>query len=368
MQILDPCTGTGNFIVNLLRRIPKKDLPRMYRQQLFANEVMLLPYYIAALNIEHAYYELTGSYEPFPGLCFVDTLELAKGQQNTFGFMTEENVARVRRETEAPITVIIGNPPYNAWQLNENDNNKNRKYEIIDRRVSETYAKDSTATNKNALSDMYVKFFRWAVDRLNGRDGIVCFVSNNSFVDQIAFDGMRKHLLQDFTRVYHVHLEGNVRQNPKLAGTTYNVFGIQVGVGITVAVRASRHRGHRLLFHRVDKTLAQGAQAGLAVATRQRRRREVAEAEARRAPDLAGAGERRRVRGISSRSERKKEDRRAKRSEAIFGLHSLGIKTNRDDWSYDFNAGVLRERIREFVENYNAEVDRYRRAGGKGEY
>ena len=102
---------------------------------------------------------------------------------------------------------------------------------------------------------MYVKFFRWAVDRLNGRDGIVCFVSNNSFVDQIAFDGMRKHLLQDFTRVYHVHLEGNVRHNPKLAGTTYNVFGIQVGVGITVAVRASRHRGRRLLFHRVDKTL-----------------------------------------------------------------------------------------------------------------
>ena len=255
VHILDPCTGTGNFIVNLLRRIPKKDLSRMYREQLFANEVMLLPYYIAALNIEHAHYELTESYAPFEGLCFVDTLELAKGKQNTFGFMTEENVQRVRRETETPITVVIGNPPYNAWQLNENDNNKNRKYEIIDRRVSETYARDSTATNKNALSDMYVKFFRWAVDRLNGRDGIVCLVSNNSFIDQIAFDGMRKHLLQDFTRVHHLHLEGNVRHNPKLAGTTYNVFGIQVGVGITVAVRASRHRGHRLLFHRVDKML-----------------------------------------------------------------------------------------------------------------
>ena len=98
VHILDPCTGTGNFIVNLMRRIPKKDLPRMYREQLFANEVMLLPYYIAALNIEHAYYELTGEYEPFEGLCFVDTLDLAEGEQSTFGFMTEENTERVERQ------------------------------------------------------------------------------------------------------------------------------------------------------------------------------------------------------------------------------------------------------------------------------
>ncbi len=365
VQILDPCTGTGNFIVNLLRRIAKKDLPRMYGRQLFANEVMLLPYYIAALNIEHAYYELTGSYEAFQGLCFVDTLELAKGRQNTFGFMAEENVARVRRETEAPITVIIGNPPYNAWQLNENDNNKNRKYEIVDRRVSETYAKDSKATNKSALSDMYVKFFRWAVDRLNGRDGIVCFVSNNSFVDQIAFDGMRRHLLQDFTRLYHVHLEGNVRHNPKLAGTTYNVFGIQVGVGITVAVRASRHRGHRLLFHRVDKTLRKEhklawlSQHGSITGVKWRRL-----SPDKRQTWLVPANGREFREFIASGA---REGRSAAEAEqAIFGLHSLGIKTNRDDATYDFQRGVLIERVRELIENYNAEVDRYRRAGAKG--
>ena len=110
--------------------------------------------------------------------------------------------------------------------------------------MRETYAKDSTATNKNALSDPYVKFFRWATDRLQGRDGIVCFVTNNSFVDQIAFDGMRKHLLQDFTHIYHLDLHGNVRQNPKLTGTTHNVFGIQVGVGITIAVRHTQRALH----------------------------------------------------------------------------------------------------------------------------
>ena len=153
VNILDPCTGTGNFIVNLIRRIPKKDLPRVYRQQLFANEVMLLPYYIAALNIEHAYFELTGNYEPFEGLCFVDTLDMAEAQQGQFGFMTEANTERVERQKKAPITVIIGNPPYNVGQINENDNNKNRKYAVIDKRIRDTYAKDSSATNKNALSD-----------------------------------------------------------------------------------------------------------------------------------------------------------------------------------------------------------------------
>jgi predicted helicase len=364
VNILDPCTGTGNFIVNILRRIPKKDLPRMYREQLFANEVMLLPYYIAALNIEHAYYEQTGVYEPFEGLCFVDTLDLAKGKQGTFGFMTQENVARVEREKTAQITVVIGNPPYNAWQLNENDNNKNRKYEIIDRRVSETYAKDSKASNKNALSDMYVKFFRWAVDRLNGRDGIVAFVTNNSFVDQIAFDGVREHFTRDFTRLYHLHLEGNVRQNPKLSGTAYNVFGIQVGVGITIAVRCERHRQDRLLFHRVEKML-------------------------RRQQKLAWLAGHRDVKGVKWQR-LKPDDRhtwlvpengeqfaaflpmgtkeskaiRNGSAETIFATYSGGVKTNRDDVVYDFHRRALVERVGAFIDAYNSEVDRYKRRRG----
>jgi hypothetical protein len=127
VNILDPCTGTGNFIVNLMRRVEPRDQPRVYRGQLFANEVMLLPYYIAAQNIEHEYYDLTGTYEPFGGLCFVDTLELAESEQGVLSFMSEENTARVERQKKTPINVVIGNPPYNVGQLNENDNNKNRK-------------------------------------------------------------------------------------------------------------------------------------------------------------------------------------------------------------------------------------------------
>ena len=367
VNILDPCTGTGNFIVNILRRIPKKDLPRMYREQLFANEVMLLPYYIAALNIEHAYYEHTGTYEPFAGLCFVDTLDLAKGRQGTLGFMEQENVARVERQKGAPITVILGNPPYNAWQLNENDNNKNRKYEVIDRRVSETYARDSKASNKNALSDMYVKFFRWATDRLNGRDGIVAFVSNNSFVDQIAFDGMRKHFLEDFTRVYHLHLEGNVRQNPKLSGTMYNVFRIQVGVGITVAVQSKRRRGHRLSFHRVEKTLRRERKlawlahhAGVAGVKWQR-----LDPDGRHTWLVAANGEEFAAL-VPIGSKEGKADRAAP-AHTVFGVYSVGIKTNRDDVVYDFLRPALAQRVERVVDDYNSEVDRYERAGRKAD-
>jgi len=367
VNILDPCTGTGNFIVNIIRRIPRKDLPRMYRQQLFANEVMLLPYYIAALNIEHAYYEQTGAYEPFAGLCFVDTLDLAKGEQGTFGFMEQENVARVQREKDAHITVIIGNPPYNVGQVNENDNNKNRKYDVIDQRIRETYARDSIATNKNALSDVYVKFFRWATDRLNGRDGMVCFVSNNSFVDQVAFDGMRKHLMQDFTRIYHLHLEGNVRHNPTLSGTMYNVFGIQVGVGVTIAVHSSRRRARHLFFDGVDRGLRRHRK--LAVLTRHETISGIH--WKRLAPDTRynwltrrHAAEFGLLLPIGSAQVKAGA---AGQGGTIFEAYSNGLVTSRDTWVYGYDAVQVAHHVRLMVETYNSELDRWRRAKKPGD-
>jgi len=239
--ILDPCTGTGNFIVNLIRRIPPKKLAAAYANNLFANEIMLLPYYIAALNIEHAHYELTGSYEPFEGLCFVDTLDIAEHKQRGFDFFTQKNTERVERQKKTPITIVIGNPPYNANQQNENDNNKNRKYPIVDLRISESYAKDSSASNKNALSDMYVKFFRWASDRLGQRDGILCFVSNNGFLNGVAFDGFRKHLAKDFSGIYHFDFKGNARTTgERRRREGGNIFSDQIRVGIGIVVFHSK--------------------------------------------------------------------------------------------------------------------------------
>ncbi len=195
------------------------------------------------MNIEHAYSERTHSYLPFEGLCFVDTLALADGPPRLFA---ERNTTRIERERDAELMVIIGNPPYNAGQGNENDNNKNRKYPFVDARIRETYARDSQATNRNALSDAYVRFFRWAADRLNGRGGIVCYISNNSFVTKHAFDGMRKHLLHDFTQIWHLDLGGDARE-----GEQGNVFGIKVGVGITIAVRTSENLARGLWYYRV---------------------------------------------------------------------------------------------------------------------
>lgn len=239
VHILDPFVGTGNFMLRVMRQIKRTRLEEKYRDELHCNEVMLLPYYIAAMNIEHSYYELTGHYAPFDGICLVDTFELAEEPQAGFDFFSAENSERVQRQQAADIFVVIGNPPYNAWQLNENDNNKNRKYPRLDRRINETYVHDSAATLNNALYDPYVKAFRWASDRI-GDEGIVAFVTNNSFIDGLAFDGMRKHLAQAFDTIYVLDLGGNVRKNPKLSGTTHNVFGIQVGVSITILVRKLR--------------------------------------------------------------------------------------------------------------------------------
>jgi len=363
VNILDPCTGTGNFIVNLIRRIPKRDLGRMYREQLFANEVMLMPYYIAALNIEHAYYEKTGEYEPFEGLCFVDTLDLAEAEQKTFGFMTEKNTQRVQRQKDAPITVVIGNPPYNVGQLNENDNNKNRQYAVVDARVKTTYVKDSNATLRMQVYDPYVKFFRWATDRLQGRDGIVCLVSNNSFVHQVAFDGMRKHLMRDFHRIYHVDTHGNVRENPKLSGTTHNVFGIQVGVGITLAIRSNGVRKKSLKYCRLPETWRK--ERKLSWLTRKGTITRVSWRAVE--PDLRNTWM------IPERAEEygkfvtmgSKIARAAKpmQAQALFKVYTSGVKTNADHYVYSFHSEALRSRARRMVEDYGAALDRWRRLG-----
>lgn len=361
VKILDPATGTGNFIVNLLRKINGRDLKRKYREELFANEIMLLPYYIASLNIEHAYFDLTGEYEPFEGICFTDTLDLAESQQ--LSLFAEENTERVERQKNADITVIIGNPPYNVGQVNENDNNKNRRYKEIDRRIRGTYVKDSKATLNTKLYDAYVRFFRWAVDRLQGRDGIVCYVSNNSFIDQRAFDGMRKHLRQDFDQIYHLDLHGNVRQNPKLSGTTHNVFGIQVGVGITIAVRHREGTAHYVKYHRAPEDWR--ASQKLIYLSTVKTVGGVDWINLR--PDTNNtwltAGMQDDFITFLPMGTKEAKAGLAASSGTLFRTYSLGASTNRDSVVYDFNRDVLIKRVKQFIADYNAEIARWIGAG-----
>ena len=232
VHIIDPFVGTGNFIVRLMREIDTFKLEAKYRSELWCNEVLLLPYYIASLNIEHEFYRATNTYLPFEGISLVDTFDLAEDRQ--LSLLTAENTARVEKQKTAPMFVIIGNPPYNVGQQNANDNNRNRKYPAMDKRLRDTYALDSKASAKNTLYDAYVKSIRWASDRI-GKSGIVALVTNNGFLDAKAFDGMRKHLATDFDEIYILDLGGNARRGKLVSDAS--VFGIQVGVSINFFVK-----------------------------------------------------------------------------------------------------------------------------------
>lgn len=361
VHIIDPCVGTGTFMMEILQQLPGATLEQKYRDELHCNEIQLLPYYIASLNIEHAYLEKTGRYESFPGICFADTLDIMDTPQ--MSMFAPDNSERVDRQKQAPIRVVIGNPPYNAWQENENDNNKNRKHPNVDKRIAETYARASKASNKNALSDVYVKFFRWASDRLGDRDGIVCYVSNNSFLNQIAFDGMRQHLLKDFSRVYVFDLGGNVRKNPKLSGSKHNVFGIQVGVAITILIRNRQHTTPEIHYarldefwtkeHKLDFLAAQAdyTQTAWQPLTPDARNTWLTEGLKADFDAFMPIGSKE-AKGGSLLS-----------AETIFKTYSNGVKTNRDEWAYAFHETELARKIQFFIENYNTEVDRWRRRG-----
>lgn len=357
VHILDPFVGTGNFILRVMREIHDKRpqaLRQKYLHELHCNEVMLLPYYIACLNIEHLYMELTGEYLPFPGICLVDTFELVEDRQ--IGMFTNENNDRVQRQKDAPIFVVIGNPPYNAGQVNENDNNKNRKYPAIDKRVQETYVKDSTATYRADLSDPYVKAFRMASDRVLSRgEGIVCFVTNSGFIEGIAFDGMRKHLRQDFDRVSLIDLGGNIRKNPKLTGTKHNVFGIQVGVAIAIMEHHANREDFAVNYARMDECW-----------TRYQKYRELqrlgdyssapyveVKANARHIWLTEGmANDWERLLPLGSKSATNSD------AESLFELYSLGVSTNRDTWTYGWSVADVTSKMKDSIEYYNEHVVR----------
>ena len=367
VHIFDPFTGTGNFVVNLMRRIKRSALPQKYAEELHCNEVMLLPYYVASMNIEHAYFEAVGQYESFQGICLVDTFQTAEKEQGDFHkvLFNEANSARVDRQKKAPIKVIIANPPYNAGQINENDNNKNRKYPGLDRRVSVTYAESSKATLLRKLSDPYVKAIRYATDRI-GDSGIVCFVNNNSFVTEKTFDGMRKELGTEFDLIYILDLGGNVRKNPKLSGTTHNVFGIQVGVSINLFIRLPRpkqaKRQARVYYHAVERDWRKEQKYKFLESKGQ-----VGEVQWEKlTPDKKGNWitngtdeEFDTFIPIASKAAKAKGGTDL----AIFKTYSLGVSTNRDAVVYDFDAKRLTKRVEQFADDYNAELHRWQKKG-----
>lgn len=364
VHVLDPFVGTGNFIVRVMRAIRKTALEHKYAHELHCNDVMLLPYYIASMNIEHEFYEHTGRYERFDGIVLCDTFDLVEGQ--TIGMFAAENTERAQRQIKAPIKVILGNPPYNAHQVNENDNNKNRKYEVIDKRVKGTYVKDSKATLLSKLYDPYVKAFRWATDRI-GDEGIIALVTNSSFIHKNTFDGMRRHLARDFDLIYVLDLGGSVNDNKKLSGTTHNVFGIQVGVSITILVRKSGRsnvkREATIYYAGTDEYWRKEQKFSLLEESGnfdgiKWRELEPDENSAWLTDDFQEEYKSFLPLGMQDHRDVASDEIRALAKE-----YSLGVSTNRDAYAYDFDRVRLLDCVERFAKDYNTEVIRYEQEG-----
>ena len=363
VHIIDPFVGTGNFIVRIMQALDPISLERKYTAdppELQCNEVMLLPYYIANMNIEQEFYTATHRYLPYEGICLVDTFEMIEDQQ--LQLLTPANTARVEKQKETDMFVVIGNPPYNMGQVNENDNNKNRKYKTMDERIADTYTKDSKATLRNKLSDPYVKAIRWASDRI-GEEGVVAFVTNNGFLDGVAFDGMRKRLAEEFDAIYILDLGGNVRKNPKLSGTTHNVFGIQVGVSINFFIKKTDNTDSQtqIFYACVDEFWRKEDKYDHLNSKQHYRNVEWKRVTPDKRNTWLTEGLHAEFDTFTPMGDKAMKAAKGPATDVIFKTYSLGVSTNRDAWAYNFDQNALAENMDRMIETYNEEVFKWER-------
>ena len=364
VHILDPFTGTGIFLARLLQLglVEDADLERKFRGELHANEVVLLAYYIAAVNIEEAYRGRLGTdagYEPFGGIVLADTFNLNHPQTGVF---LSENSERARRQEGVPIQVIVGNPPWSAWQKSSADDNPNPSYPEMEGRIAETYAARSTATLKSSLYDTYKMAIRWASDRI-GEQGVVAFVTNGSWIEGNVDSGVRACLAEEFTSVHVVNLRGNQRtQGERSRREGGKVFGqgSRAPVAITVLVRNPEKRdyGCRILYHDIGDYLRRKEKLAIL-------------GEAESIAGIAGANRKAGWREIEPDEHHDwlgqrdpmyqlfypigtKEAKAGKGGEAVFGLYSGGYKTGRDAYVYSFSAAACADNARRMIGDYTA--------------
>nr|WP_204080672.1 DEAD/DEAH box helicase [Mycobacterium riyadhense] len=359
VHILDGFAGTGTFITRLLQSglITAGDLRRKYSEELHANEIMLLAYYIAAVNIESTYHALTGKtaetdvYEPFTGIALADTFQISEAGDSMDAIMFPRNNERIQRQLHTPISVIVGNPPYSVGQTSANDLNANVKYPTLDGRIEDTYAKRSTATNKNSLYDSYIRAFRWATDRI-GNSGVVGLVSNGGYIDGNTADGMRLSLADDYAAVYVYNLRGNQRTagevSRKEGGKVFG-GGSRNTVAIFIGVKDPSHVGQCQIFYRdIGDYL-----------TREQKLRIVGESQ----PDSLGwraITPNEQADWVNQRNAAFSTwpvigDKTSRHASVVFTTYSSGLKTGRDAWCYSYSRGRLASTMRELIDQY-AEV------------
>lgn len=360
VHILDPFSGTGTFPVRLIQSglIGKDDMPRKFASELHANEIVLLAYYIATINIETAYHGVTGEYQAFDGMVLTDTFQMTEDNDLVDKVVLPENNARVERQLAEPIRVIVGNPPYSAQQESQNDNNQNLAYPTLDERIRQTYAALSGAANKKNLYDSYIRAIRWASNRI-GERGIVAFVTNGSFLDANNMDGLRKCLTQDYSHLYIFNLRGNQRtsgEESRREGGKIFGSGSRTPVAISVMVKDPAHTGPcELRYHDIGDYLTQQEKLDII----------------ERFGSIDGMD----WRVVSPNAEGDWVNQRDPaferfvplcdrdgEKECIFGTYSLGVGTNRDAWVYNYDKAALELRVDGMVAFYNAEVDRFQLA------
>ncbi len=364
VEILDPATGTGTFIVELLEHFqgePEK-LKQKYAEELHANEVAILPYYVANLNIEATYAAITGEYAEFPGLCFVDTLDMTSGlglyagyQHDLLGALTDENIGRIKRQNERKLSVIIGNPPYDTDQMDEDGKGGTQQsYPHADARIKATYVKRSKA-KRTKLYDMYVRFVRWASDRLKN-DGVIAFVSNSSFIHKNSFDGMRAVLGSEFAELWVVDLKGDARssgENRKRQGG--NAFGDQIKVGVAIYFlikKASNEAKFTIYLQDVPDYVRAADKLAFVHEDLSQRKMLVVRPDSRHSwTDQALPID---LKMLSLAESATKRSKSHVVSNVLFQKYSLGISTNRDDWLYDRTKAYVQSKALALIGAYNA--------------
>lgn len=358
VHILDPFTGTGTFIARTLEYLNQEmkrgeitlaDITRKYTQELHANEIVLLSYYIAAINIESVFDEINGpeDYIPFDGIVLADTFASTEQTEVIDEDMFGGNDKRLKKQQEVPITAIISNPPYSVGQRSENDNNQNLHYEKLEQRIRDTYSRGSRSKNNSSLMDSYIKAFRWASDRL-GEQGVIGFITNSGFVDKNTADGLREALYQEYNDLYVFNLRGSVRGRKGDAAKREgaNVFNILAGVAITILVKDGS-RKHHLYYkdigdylsrqQKFDAITAAGSVSGLAWTEL--------------TPDENNDW-------LNQRDPNYQKYESISSDEGgVLFPGGQGVQTNRDAWVYGFSRTAVKNDVERLISNINTQAD-----------
>ena len=368
VHILDPFVGTGTFITRLMQSglIQPEELPHKYKHEIHANEIVLLAYYIAAVNIETVYHSLVRKkdieYQPFEGICLTDTFQMYESEDMLDAFLPD-NSERRKRQVALPIKVIMSNPPYSSGQRSENDNAKNVTYSSLDKRIAKTYAMHSVATLQKNLYDSYIRAIRWGSDRL-GDAGVMAYVTNAGWIDNKAMDGLRKCLVEEFSDLYVFHLRGNQRtsgETSRKEGGKIFGGGSRAPIAITVLVKNSSAKElGKIHFHDIGDNLSR--EEKLDIVRKFGSTQEITEQDGWQTivPDENHDW----LNQVNPDFDRflalgAKKDRSALR---MFKNYSQGVLTARDAWCYSASKSLVERNINSMIEFYNSERERYNKA------